>query len=574
MSENKPRLRNPFEISAFAIPALLYLAIAVPVAFRQRAAINPDGIIYIRKAQFLLSGHFLESVSGYWSPAISWCVALLLRLHHGFDPLHAIHGVLVIWGFTWVLASCAFLLSILPTRPIWRLLAGVVIAFSGVRQSVSLITPDLLLGTMLMAYLAVVSCTPLFRKPRYALVCGLWAGLGYLCKSYALPFFCLHFPLTLAYRYWTANRGAQWSQADVAPAISRRAAITSLLVGILGFALPALPWVGLLSYKYGHFTISMVYHHNHINVADRPLQETLPDFCLVPPDPYLTLWEGLDPGPRRDWSPFSSRQNFERQIEVGLDHAWLIITDVAKFDGLGLVLLAAALSLLPLKLITSRSLFSAAPIWIVLTCGVYCLGFLVVAFEVRYIVPILLPLGIALCLREWSELSPRIATSEPPLLAMVPLAVIGLFGVFAFLGMGQYAFDSPARPIFAQVAQLLRKKHLDGLFTSSDSNKGVNVAYYLNRKIVLIPYRQDWETIDRELSAASVEEVLVWTDSRLDGPDSFPRLLAGMLVQGGKWKLALGDKIDSVRRVDVYVLKTGSVDSTRPATYQSNRNEN
>jgi hypothetical protein len=556
------RPRALIEVLAIAVPVLVYIALAAPVTFHEMAAINPDGIIYIRKAEFLLEGRFWQSVSGYWSPAISWCVALLLRVHHKTEPLHAIHAVLMFWGFSWVLASCALLRSLLPQRTttaaLWRLLAGIALAFSGARQAVSLITPDLLLGTMLLAYLATVSTGRLMNFRRTAFFAGLWAGLGYLCKSYALPFFCLHFPLTVAYRYWSAKRGRKWNPGDTVEAIGIQKALATLLIGLLGFAIPALPWVGLISHKYGRFTVSMVYHHNHMNVAPKPLQEALPDFCVVPPDPYLSIWEGLDPGPRRDWSPLASWQNVGYQLEIVADHAWLIISNVAKFDYVGLVLAAVIVALLPFKKMIARPVFSAVPMWIVLSCVVYCLGFLIVAFEVRYIVPILFPLGIALCLREWTEFNPTPATDRQRLgYAIVPCAMIGLFCISSFWGLSAFLFDSPARPIYAQVAALLKRKHLDGLYTSSDNNKGVNVSYYLNRKIVLIPFWLDSQTIEGELAAAGVNEVLVWTDIRTDDKaDSYPHMLTAELLQSGQWRSVLLDKIDTVRRVEVYLRKS------------------
>jgi len=453
---------------------------------------------------------------------------------------------------------------------VWRLLAGIALAFSGVRQAVSLITPDLLLGTMLVAYLATVSTGRFMKSRRMPFLAGIWAGLGYLCKSYALPFFCLHFPLTVAYRCWSARRGGKWSEGPGDEPIGRQPALLILLLGVLGFAIPALPWVGLISHKYGRFTVSMVYHHNHMNVAPKPLQEALPDFCVVPPDPYLSIWEGLDPGPRIDWSPFGSWQNLGYQLVIVAGHAWLIIVDVAKFDSVGLVLAAAILAFLPFRKIVGRSLFSPVPMWIVLTCSVYCLGFLVVAFEVRYIVPILFPLGIALCLREWIEFNPTPCTDrQRQLYAIVPYAMLALFCISSFWGMGQFAFDSTARPIYAQVAALLKRKHLDGLFTSSDNNKGVDVSYYLNRKIVLIPFRQDSETIEGELSAAGVNEVLVWTDTRIDTPDSYPRILTAVLLQSGHWHSVLLDKIDTVRRVEVYVRQNANHPPTPPSTEES-----
>ncbi len=580
-STNAARQRDPLDYLALVLPVAIYLAIGIPVCWRQMAGINPDGIIYIRKAQFLLKGHFWQSVSGYWPPAISWCVALILKLGghkiaplqlklgHEIVPLHAIHGVLLFFGMTWVATAALLLRSLVPTRPGWRTVAGIVLAFTGVRQCVILITPDLLLGTMLMAYLLLVSRAGLLKTPGIAFLAGLCAGLGYLCKSYALPFFCLHFFMTVSYRWWQGWRGVNWSIGDLAEKVTIANAFKTLAAGGVGFALFALPWVAILSHKYGHFTISMVYHHNHMNVAPAQYQDSLPDFCVVPPDPYICIWEGLDPGPRSDWSATASWQDFKSQLAIAQDHIGLILSDTAKFDYLGLTLAAALAAIVPWKLATGRSIFSAVPGWIVLSCAVYCVGFLIVAFEVRYIVPILLPFGLALILREWEELTAAFpAIPRHPWLPFVPAVVLALFLVSAFFSMGQFAFDSPARPIDQKVALMLKRKHLDNLFTSSDNNKGVNVAYYLDRKMVLIPYGLNFERIERELAAAGVNEILVWHDIREDDSASYPQILMTMLRLSGHWQPALQARLDRARRLDVYVRSaTGA--TTAPSTQQA-----
>ncbi len=577
MSLSPPRLRDRLDALALAVPPLLYLLIAPIIAWRHRAAINPDGIIYIRKAQFLLEGNFWQSVSGYWPPAISWCVALILKISPHTVPLHAIRLVLVVWGFTWVSGACLLIRCLAPGSAKWRLVGGCAIALEGVLQAVGLITPDLLLGTMLVIYLALITGRRLFDRPWVALLGGLAAGLGYLCKAYALPFFCLHFTFTVLYRHVQARRGRQWGGgggdgADLTAANPGRAMIT-FACGMAGFAVLALPWVAVLSHKYGQFTISMVYHHNHMNVGDVWAQETLPDFCVVPPDPYICIWEGLDPGPRRDWSPFASWRNFQTQLGIAQDHASAIIGNVATFDSVGLVVLAGLLALVPFRWLTRVEWFSAVPPWIVLSGVIYCLGFLVVAFEVRYIVPILLPLGLALGLREWEDFRDRRGTTPWPVwFERAPAIFAVLFLFSALLKFYPVALDAPIRPIYSNVAAFLKARHLDARFTSSDNNSGVNVAYYLNHKVILIPFGLDFDKIERELDATDVQEVLVWWDVRLDTSTSYPRTLATMLRLSGRWRLALVHKIDSVRRLDVYVRQRAPI-AHQPATDQGNEDD-
>ena len=119
--------------------------------------------------------------------------------------------------------------------------------------------------------------------------------------------------------------------------------------------------------------------------------------------------------------------------------------------------------------------------------------------------------------------------------------------------------DGETRPVFAQVAEKLKSNGLVKRFTSSDNNKGVNVSYFLNQKIVLIPYREDNRFLQKELSATKVDEVLIWSDVRIDGADSYPRKLAALLRRSGMWEKAMAPiKLDSVRRVDVYVRRTAT----------------
>ena len=111
------------------------------------------------------------------------------------------------------------------------------------------------------------------------------------------------------------------------------------------------------------------------------------------------MWEGLDPGPRKDWSPWSSYSLFRHQVAIAVDHVKLIVAEVYKFDWIALALMTGIVSFLPARWAfgQTRSSISA---WLVMTAVIYCLGFLAVAFETRYVIPILLPLAIALCFAE------------------------------------------------------------------------------------------------------------------------------------------------------------------------------
>ena len=512
-------------IISWLVPLLVYLAVIIPTAWRGRYQINPDGIIYIRKAQFLLAGHVLQSISGYWSPGISWCVAAILKLSPISNPLNVIHATLAGWGFCWMVAGSAFLYSVAPAFRWGRLIGGIALAAVAVRLAVVWIAPDLLLCTFLLAYLTCWT----WPKQRWwtPLLAGVFAGLGYLCKSYALPFVALHLPATLIFRQWTERPRPDWRRP--------------LLLGFAGLAIAVIPWAAVLSYKYQKFTISMVYHHNHLNVATADYLRSSPDFCVVPPDPYLCIWEGLDPGPRVDWSPWSSARLFRHQIGIAISHIRYIIIEVFYFDRIAMILLLTMIALFPAHWAWSRPR-SELSLWLLMTAAIYCLGFLAVAFETRYIVPILFPLGLALCLTESRRFN----------LPWGGIASAGIMCVVAIIAVWPFAVLNPPRPIFQKAARVMKQHHLKALFSSSNNNNGVNVSWYLDQKIVLLPAQEDIATVERKLRAAGVENMLIWTDVRTNVRDPFPLKLVSLMRRTHHWKLIVNLRLDSARTVGIY----------------------
>ena len=106
--------------------------------------------------------------------------------------------------------------------------------------------------------------------------------------------------------------------------------------------------------------------------------------------------------------------------------------------------------------------------------------------------------------------------------------------------------------MFARVAEEMHKHHLTQLFSSSNNNSGVNVSWFLNKKIVLLPAQDDIQSIEQRLRAVGVENLLVWTDTRTEKRDPFPRKLIEHMRKTHHWRAVLRLKLDSARQVVVY----------------------
>ena len=56
--------------------------------------LNPDGLAYIRIAQYYLNGQTALMISGYWGPLLSWLIVPWLLVFD--DPLLAAHAAMAV----------------------------------------------------------------------------------------------------------------------------------------------------------------------------------------------------------------------------------------------------------------------------------------------------------------------------------------------------------------------------------------------------------------------------------------------------------------------------------------------
>ena len=215
-------------------PLLIYVVLVSWQGYRMRDQINHDAVSYIRNAHYIAQGQFSDSVSGYWSPLLSWCIAPFV--YFGADGLHAARVVLAIWGAGVVLASFWLTRSLVRRSGWLGVLALCLIAIDTARLATSVISPDLVMSAILLAYCSTVTSRRFARRRSLQILAGLLGGAAYLAKSYALPFFAVHFSFTIC-QHFAARRGARpW----------RRVALT-WATGMFAFLILSGPWIGVLS---------------------------------------------------------------------------------------------------------------------------------------------------------------------------------------------------------------------------------------------------------------------------------------------------------------------------------------
>jgi hypothetical protein len=130
---------------------------------------------------------------------------------------------------------------------------------------------------------------------------GLLWGLAYLAKPVALPWAILVTAAMALFDGWRTQ--AAW----------RRAGLTGgVLTMVAGL------WIGTISQKYGHWTISTSGPIAHAIAGPTDVARYHPTFVtLHHPEPgRLTSWEDPTHLGYRRWSPFASGSNFRHQLQI------------------------------------------------------------------------------------------------------------------------------------------------------------------------------------------------------------------------------------------------------------------
>lgn len=420
-SEPPPTLRP------LAAALTVYLVLGGLAALGNLGQVNPDGLSYLRLAACLAEGAPSASVSGYWSPLLIWSLAPLLAF--GVKPLIAARVVLLVWGALGVVASRQLALQFrLPAWP--RALALCAIAVALADLATRVITPDVVIGSCLLAYAAAVSHPKLLEGRRACVACAL-GGLAFFAKSYALPFVLVHFPLSVYLRY-RERRSASPPEQRLP---LRQKALRAGAWGIATFFLVLAPWVAVLSWKHSRLTWSTVgsLAHAAAGPGNAPGTVTHPLRGLRdPPSPHLSIWERPELLPYPKWSPLASSANALHQVRVVLANLGWSVRIIASWDALFLgpafLLLGIGLSICG----RSNPELRWLGIWLLGTFVIYCGGYLLVYVDERYLSCFLLPLTVLWAFRWCRELTPEATPPQQTSTHARRLALAVLCGAFAF----------------------------------------------------------------------------------------------------------------------------------------------
>jgi hypothetical protein len=316
----------------FVLAVLVFVALGLVFRTAYACRINTDATAYVSIARQCLAGDFAQAINGYWGPLLSWLMVPVLAL--GAEPLWAARLVELAAGLATLFAVRWLARQLGASR--WSVgVVALCVAVPLANYSMILVTPDVLLLFLLTMYCGFVLPEGYRDHGLRGVGAGLFGGLAYLAKSYALPFFLVHFVLINLMHLHRASSGAGFSslrksRPEGRPAPSglagegRRRVLRNFALGMLVFIAVIGLWVGLLTQKYGTFTFGTAGKRAFAMVGpeyfgEDPVFETL----LAPPSPgAMSYWDDPTVVRLNTWGPWQSKALFQHQLKLVGGNLW------------------------------------------------------------------------------------------------------------------------------------------------------------------------------------------------------------------------------------------------------------
>ncbi|MCC9609201.1 hypothetical protein LOC68_06415 [Blastopirellula sp. JC732] len=537
----------------FACQAL-FIALYVMIAPMVMYAIGPDGAAYVQQADFFAHGDFWQAASGYWSPLLPALSAPMISL--GLDPVVAFRIAQGIFGVGYVAAAIWGTTKIFSIEARGQWIIGLITSITAAVWSGALTTPDVALACFLLLYFPFSASDKLLTDWRHAALAGVLGAIAFLAKAYAFPFFLAHFTFCVAVR-WLADRHetAFWR------------ACASWGLGIAAFAIVCGPWIGALSTKYGRFTFSNSGAFNHYQVGIQDFDWKVVWKLQMADDGRYNIWETPERLDFTDWSPIESKENFLRQAQHIRENGKKILGGFWTFDPIGLfpaMIVIAGFTVCVFG--DKRAKFGA--VWMILTCGIYAGGFLPVAFEPRYMAPVLLPLCVA---QLWSfiEWLMTVEVERPSLswtrrwapIALAAYLVVGCCARPGFFFLRDAFNERGSGRVIRHYANLLADKQFSGpvALIGDRWQDALLISYYSRVPFLGKSYAADWNEAEQEFDAFGVQTLIV--DSR--DP------LSKEITSRGDWELiaespVLDYELRTYRKVEKKAPEVTATSSVRP----------
>lgn len=487
---------------------LLYLLIVIMSDPHLR--VSADSTIYLSIARKYLDGEFKDAINGYWGPMLSWLLIPFLYL--GFSDVFAINSIYLIFGIFTIVGIWRLSFRFELTEKIRILL---LLSLIPIMWYYSFIQPfDLILLCFLVYYIVVVFNSRYSERTRNGILCGLLGSLAYLTKSYAFPFFIVHFFLMNLLHYLGTKK-------------ERKSVLKNALLGFVVFFIISGTWVIMISNKYGYFTFSNMGKTNFAILGPRAYKSTGLEFgqpmfyrgFIEPPNKTaISAWEDPSYIEVKTWSPLESFSNFKYFIKLVLKNISIGLQILGSFSTLSVVIIMGYILLLIDRPFKFENVISRGDlVYPLFTILLYMGGYMPFHFEDRYlwIVNILLLLMGGTLVS--TLLNTRFFEDRVRKIILIFFFIVSFIFVpsHRVISIGKGNMDSN----MYELSKILKKYNIKGNIASNREyvpvhdawHKTFRLAYWLNNRY----YGQAKEGIsdeelEKELKKYDIDYYFVW----------------------------------------------------------------
>jgi hypothetical protein len=214
----------------------LYLVLFFVLLPLHQYVFDVDGTGYSTVANHVAAGNFERAVNGFWSPLHSWLVAPFVNTGISIQVLFFYSNAILSLIILFLMSRLCGVFSI-AREWITATLFTVVILL--LQFSFHELAADILVLPFILGWLLLVLRKDFYTNTKLQIWCGVLVGLGYLAKTYALPFLgFIHMILLLQHFYFQKqSTGKQF------------------LFFLIPLLIVCIPWIAIISNKYGFFTI-------------------------------------------------------------------------------------------------------------------------------------------------------------------------------------------------------------------------------------------------------------------------------------------------------------------------------
>ena len=350
---------------------LIIYSIIASVLFQYfQYMIAGDEISYINIARAYATSNWGTAINGYWSPFYSWLITPLLLFR--FNPLYAVYASkivsLIIGFFTIIIVrklSRTFEIDRNVERSILLALIPSLIFFSLIYP-----TPDLLLVLFLTYYLSIILKSEYPNSLINGVICGFVGAAAYLTKSFAFPFFLVHFVL---FNVIFFVKGLK---------IEKKIILKNLFLGLLVFFVVSGLWVGNISEKYGKLTISTAGEYNQAIVGPKYQENTIGygqsplDYqgLIKPPQNTINIWDNPSYLKVDRWNPLASWKDFDYELKLFWSNIFYTFNIIQSFMPIAVfILIAMIIFILRSKDVMAKNILKYLLLTMIIYIGGYCL---------------------------------------------------------------------------------------------------------------------------------------------------------------------------------------------------------